>query len=97
MYENFEGAKWEVINNSLTSEDIKTYAFQMLSALNACHSQQVIHSCVNPRNLLIDKKKRLLKLTGWENAVIHEHNSSYQTDRNSHYFRSPELLLNFQV
>ncbi|VUZ48433.1 unnamed protein product [Hymenolepis diminuta] len=88
--------KWGDYSKTMTSADIQHYTYQLFIALDACHSQNIIHGSVNPSNLRIDNNNKVLKLTEWENAEEHEDGNFYRTNFNSLYFQSPELILNFK-
>lgn len=89
--------KWSDYSKKMTSADIQHYTYQLFIALDACHSQNIIHGSVNSSNLLINNNTKVLKLTEWENAEEHEDGNFYRTNFNSLYFQSPELILNFKV
>ncbi|VDO08007.1 unnamed protein product [Rodentolepis nana] len=87
-----ELAKWGDISGKMTSADIQHYAYQLFIALDACHSQNIIHGTVNTSSLLIDETKKLLKLTEWDDTEEYEDGKVHWTIPNSLYFQSPELL-----
>lgn len=78
-------------------DDIKNYCYQILLALDSCHSQNIIHRCINFDSLLINAEGGNLKLAGWDYAVEHKDGNSYETDTNLVYYRSPELLVDIKV
>ncbi|KAM3182041.1 hypothetical protein ACTXT7_013196 [Hymenolepis weldensis] len=96
VHEHFSGSTWLDIFESIKSEDIQTYAYQMFSALNACHSLNIIHSCVKYLNLTINEVRKQLKLAGLEYALEHRDGNLYTTNDNDIYFKSPELLLHYK-
>nr|CDS33759.1 denticleless protein [Hymenolepis microstoma] len=96
IHEYFSGVTWLDIIDSLKTEDIQIYAYQMFAALNACHSLNIIHSCVNYINLAINEARKQLKLTGLEHALEHSDGNLYSTNDNNIYLKSPEILLNYK-
>ena len=45
----------EMYNSPLPSELVKNYLYQILIAINFCHSKRILHRDLKPQNLLIDK------------------------------------------
>ena len=45
----------DINNGPLTPELVKSYLFQILIAVNFCHSKRILHRDLKPQNLLIDK------------------------------------------
>jgi len=45
----------DINNGPLTPELVKSYLFQILLAVNFCHSKRILHRDLKPQNLLIDK------------------------------------------
>ncbi|KAM3184618.1 hypothetical protein ACTXT7_007988 [Hymenolepis weldensis] len=96
LYEYIQGTMWSVFNKLNKVDDIKNYSYQMLLALDSCHSQNIIHRCINFDSLLINMESGNLKLAGWDYAVEHKDGNSYETDTNLVYYRSPELLVDIK-
>ncbi|GAU29198.1 hypothetical protein TSUD_361870 [Trifolium subterraneum] len=42
--------------------NIKSFMYQILSAMNYCHCHEIIHRDLKPTNLLIDRSEKLIKL-----------------------------------
>lgn len=49
----------------LTDWDVRYYIYQLLKALDYCHSQGVMHRDVKPHNIVIDHDRRELRLIDW--------------------------------
>ena len=45
----------DINNGPLTPELVKSYLYQILIAINFCHSKRILHRDLKPQNLLIDK------------------------------------------
>ena len=50
---------------TLTDEDIRYYIYQILIALDYCHSMSIMHRDVKPQNIIINHKKKELRLIDW--------------------------------
>lgn len=121
---------------TLTDFDVRWYMFQLLKALEFCHSRGVIHRDVKPHNIIIshppflerehrrnndasdseqsssdadmqqppaaNASRRMndlgrLKLIDWGLAEFYTPGTKYNVRVASRYFKSPELLLDFET
>ncbi|KAG9393624.1 cyclin-dependent kinase like [Carpediemonas membranifera] len=74
---------------------VKTYIYQLLLAIDYCHSQDVIHRDIKPENLLItgDNQLKLCDF-GFARNVTVGRAPKYTDYVATRWYRSPELLLN---
>ena len=77
----------------LTDEDIRYYIYQILIALDYCHSMGIMHRDVKPQNLIINHKKKELRLIDWGLADFYFPEQDYNVRVASRYFKGPELLV----
>jgi len=49
----------------LADWDVRYYMYQLLKALNYCHSQGIMHRDVKPHNIVIDHERHELRLIDW--------------------------------
>lgn len=82
---------------NLTDYDIRFYMFELLRALDACHSMGIMHRDVKPHNVMIDHPMRKLRLIDWGLAEFYHPGQEYNVRVASRYFKGPELLLDYQV
>ncbi|XP_058744404.1 cell division control protein 2 homolog [Vicia villosa] len=78
------------INNPFTR---KSFLYQILSAVEYCHSHQIMHRDLKPRNLLIDHSKKIIKLAdfGWARELGDP--EKFYTDKiATRWYRAPEVL-----
>ena len=73
--------------------DIRYYIFEILKALDFCHSKGIIHRDVKPHNIMIDHKNRKLRLIDWGLAEFYHPGQEYNVRVASRYFKGPELLI----
>lgn len=49
----------------LSDWEVRYYLYQLLKALDYCHSQGIMHRDVKPHNIVIDHDRRELRLIDW--------------------------------
>lgn len=81
----------------LVDREIRHYLKQLLIALNYCHSCGIMHRDVKPHNILINLQKKKLCLADWGLAEFYHADYSYNVAVASRYFKSPELLIGFNM
>lgn len=99
------GLVFEYINNTyyrqlypvLTDYDIRFYLYELLKALDYCHSMGIMHRDVKPGNILIDHENRKLRLADWGLAEFYHPTMAYRVSIASRHFKGPELLLDFKL
>lgn len=75
---------------------MRFYIFELLKALDFCHSKGIMHRDVKPHNVMIDHEKRKLRLIDWGLAEFYHQGTEYNVRVASRYFKGPELLVDFQ-
>ncbi|EKM83458.1 hypothetical protein AGABI1DRAFT_110117 [Agaricus bisporus var. burnettii JB137-S8] len=76
--------------------DVRFYMFELLKALDYCHSKGIMHRDVKPHNVMIDHEHRKLRLIDWGLAEFYHPKTEYNVRVASRYFKGPELLVDFQ-
>lgn len=77
----------------LDKNDIKLYIYQLLVGLEFAHSKGIIHRDIKPGNVLINHRKKTVKIGDWGLADFYFPNKSYNVKVASRYFKGPELLV----
>jgi len=73
--------------------DVRFYIYEILRALDYCHSMGIMHRDVKPQNVMIDHGKRTLKLIDWGLAEFYHPDKPYNVRVASLYYKGPELLV----
>jgi casein kinase II subunit alpha len=80
---------------TFTDFDVKYYIYEILKGLDYCHSMGIIHRDVKPHNIMIDHKRRKLRIIDWGLAEFYHPGQNYNVRVASRYFKGPELLVNY--
>merc|ERR1719336_2159905 len=82
---------------TMSTFDCKHYMYQLLRALDFCHSNGIMHRDVKPQNLVIDTAGRRLRLIDWGLADFYHPGQLYNVRVASRHYKSPELLVKMQT
>ncbi|KAF3536875.1 hypothetical protein F2Q69_00025486 [Brassica cretica] len=96
IFEYVNSTDFKVPYPTLTDYDIRYYIYELLKALDYCHSQGIMHRDVKPHNVMIDHELRKLRLIGWGLAEFYHPGKEYNVRVASRYFKGPELLVDLQ-
>jgi casein kinase II subunit alpha len=93
VFEHIDNHDFKSLYPTLVDHDIRYYIFEVLKALDYCHSNGIMHRGVKPHNIMIDHKKRKLRLIDWGLAEFYHKGQEYNVRVASRYFKGPELLV----
>ncbi|XP_076932047.1 casein kinase II subunit alpha-like [Bidens hawaiensis] len=96
IFEYVNNTDFKVLYPTLSDMDIRYYIYELLKALDYCHSQGIMHRDVKPHNVMIDHEKRKLRLIDWGLAEFYHPGKEYNVRVASRYFKGPELLVDLQ-
>jgi len=97
IFEYINNTDFKTLYPTLTDQDIRYYIFEILKALDYCHSQGIMHRDVKPHNVMIDHEKRQLRLIDWGLAEFYHPGREYNVRVASRYYKGPELLVDLQL
>jgi casein kinase II subunit alpha len=97
VFEYVNNIDFKVLYPNLSDYDVRFYIFELLKALEFCHSNGIMHRDVKPHNVMIDPEKRQLRLIDWGLAEFYHPGQEYNVRVASRYFKGPELLVDFQL
>lgn len=93
IFEYLENQEFKTLYPKLNDFDVRYYIYEVLRALDYCHSMGIMHRDVKPHNIIIDHKRRELRLIDWGLAEFYFPNNEYNVRVASRYFKGPELLV----
>jgi casein kinase II subunit alpha len=96
VFEYVNNTDFKVLYPKLSDFDVRYYIFELLKALDFCHSRGIMHRDVKPHNVMIDHERRQLRLIDWGLAEFYHPGTEYNVRVASRYFKGPELLVDFQ-
>jgi len=96
IFEYINNTDFKVLYPTLSDFDIRYYIFELLKALDFCHSNGIMHRDVKPHNVMIDHQQRKLRLIDWGLAEFYHPGREYNVRVASRYFKGPELLVDLQ-
>jgi casein kinase II subunit alpha len=96
IFEYVNNTDFKILYPTLTDFDIRYYIYELLKALDFCHSNGIMHRDVKPHNVMIDHHKRKLRLIDWGLAEFYHPDQEYNVRVASRYFKGPELLVDLQ-
>ncbi|XP_022963414.1 casein kinase II subunit alpha-2-like [Cucurbita moschata] len=96
IFEHVNSTDFKVLYPTLTDYDVRYYIYELLKALDYCHSQGIMHRDVKPHNVMIDHELRKLRLIDWGLAEFYHPGKEYNVRVASRYFKGPELLVDLQ-
>ncbi|KAI8903871.1 casein kinase II, alpha chain [Gorgonomyces haynaldii] len=96
IFEHVNNQDFKTLYPTFTDMDVRYYIFELLKALDFCHSRGIMHRDVKPHNVMIDHTQRKLRLIDWGLAEFYHPGTDYNVRVASRYFKGPELLVDYQ-
>eukprot|EP01017_Pseudomicrothorax_dubius_P037193 TRINITY_DN541_c0_g1_i3.p1 TRINITY_DN541_c0_g1~~TRINITY_DN541_c0_g1_i3.p1 ORF type:complete len:340 (+),score=75.90 TRINITY_DN541_c0_g1_i3:709-1728(+) len=94
--EYINNSDYRVLYPQLSDFDVRYYIYEILRALDFCHSMGIMHRDVKPHNVMIDHERGELRLIDWGLAEFYIPQTEYNVRVASRYFKGPELLVDYQ-
>lgn len=97
IFEQVNNTDFKQLFPMLSDNEIRFYMFELLKALDFCHSMGIMHRDVKPSNVMIDHDNRQLKLIDWGLAEFYHPTQEYNVRVASRHYKAPELLVGFDM
>ncbi|XP_017772365.1 PREDICTED: casein kinase II subunit alpha-like [Nicrophorus vespilloides] len=95
IFEQVKQADFKHLYFNLSEFDTRYYLYELLKALNYCHSKGIMHRDVKPHNIMVDNSMRRLRLIDWGLAEFYRPGQEFNVRVASRYFKGPELLVEY--
>lgn len=96
IFEYVNNLDFKILYPTLSDFHTRYYLYELLKALDFCHSNGIMHRDVKPHNIMISHEERKLRLIDWGLAEFYHPGREYNVRVASRYFKGPELLLDHQ-
>ncbi|CAO2623972.1 Casein kinase II subunit alpha [Lemmus lemmus] len=87
VFEHVNNTDFKQLYQTLTDYDIRFYIYEVLKALDYCHSMGIMHRDVKPHNIMIDHEHRKVRLIDWGLAEFYHPGKEYNFRVASRYFK----------
>lgn len=82
-----------VSKGKLPEREAIHYFSQIIKGVEYCHGFNICHRDLKPENLLLDKKKKLIKIADFGMAALEPSDKMLETSCGSPHYASPEIVM----
>ncbi|KAH9593236.1 Protein kinase domain [Trypanosoma melophagium] len=84
-------------SGQLSNFDMRYYLYEVLRCLHFAHSRGIFHRDIKPQNIIIDHRRRKLRIVDWGLAEYYIHGQAYNVCVGTRHFKGPELLVGLRL
>ncbi|ORY89168.1 Pkinase-domain-containing protein [Leucosporidium creatinivorum] len=95
VFEHVNNLDSKILYPKFTDGDVRYYMYELLKALDFCHSKGIVHRDVKPLNILFDYGTSKLRLIDWGLAEFYHPGVELNVRVASRYYKGPELLVEY--
>jgi casein kinase II subunit alpha len=77
IFEHINNTDFRTLYPKFQDYDVRYYIYELLKALDFCHSKGIMHRDVKPHNVMIDHEARKLRLIDWGLAEFYHNGTEY--------------------
>lgn len=93
----YGGASLAAVYSGLGLTDLKLVTLETLRTLEWCHQRGIVHRDIKPGNMCYSRATGTLKVLDFGLAEFYRYGSALHHRVASRHFKSPELLVNYQL
>ena len=93
VFEYVEESRWKALYRRMGEEDVPYYMYKILLGLAYAHKENVLHRDIKPGNILIDHKRRKVRIIDWGCAGLWELGKSFTRFPGTRPYKASEMLL----
>lgn len=97
VFEWVDACDFRTLFPALSEFQMAWYSHALLEALDYCHSKGIIHRDVKPHNMVIDHRRRVIRLIDWGLAEFYHPGTEYSVRVASRHYKAPELLVGIRT
>lgn len=87
IFEHINNTDFRTLYPKFQDYDVRYYIYELLKALDFCHSKGIMHRDVKPHNVMIDHDSKKLRLIDWGLAEFYHNGTEYNVRVASRYFK----------
>jgi len=93
IFEHGDFVELKSVSKMLSDEEVRFYIFEILRALEYCHSQGIMHRDVKPRNVVVNLETKQIRLIDFGLAEFFQPGKGFSLRVSSLRYKAPELLV----
>jgi casein kinase II subunit alpha len=96
VFEYIAETNFKQVCRNLGDLELRFYMYELLKALDVCHSNGIMHRDVKPMNIVVNLETKELRLIDWGLSDFYLPGFDYNVRVASRPYKGPELTLGFK-